>query len=146
LCFDGYIHSIIVHAQRNGPKHYYDRLLPQQANSELEDHPLYADPVFVLNLRTRHVVLTQNTINMERTYGDTERGRRLTSFAGTAANYQHCNAFVQRLLTFPEHCDSQNVPAYGRVLCDRAAVLRKGAAQHRRVQREVQQSGTGRWC
>jgi hypothetical protein len=22
LCFDGYLHLIIVHAQRNGPKHY----------------------------------------------------------------------------------------------------------------------------
>jgi hypothetical protein len=117
-------------------------LLPQQPNSELEDHPLSADPVFVRKLRTRHVVLTQNTTNMERTYGDTERGRRQNSFAGKDANHQHFNASIQRRALRL----SQDVSAYEGLLCDKAAMLRKGVAEHRRIPRAVHRSGRGRWC
>jgi len=50
--------------------------------------------------RTQHEL--QTATHKRKLY---KRGRHQTSFAGKQANYQHFNAFTQRLLSFPEHCD-----------------------------------------
>ena len=116
-------------------------LLLQQSNSELEDHPLSADPNSLrkissfATLRTRHGVLTRNTINTDVQTATQKRKlytrrRHQTSFAGQQANYQHFNASIQRLLSFPEHSDCHRMCRRTEALCDKAAALRNGVAEH----------------
>jgi len=108
---------------------FYDTQLLQQPNSELEDHPLSADPnCFTENVFFRNLKDSPRCADAENNQHGTTDGvkgtktlytREATNFLcwETRKFYQHFNASIQRLLSFPEHCDCHRMCRRTEALC-----------------------------